>query len=61
VVLSFALPFALVPLLILSGRRNVMEDFTNGKFTQFLGWLTTSIILVLNIFLLWQTFAPAHS
>ncbi len=61
VVLSFTLPFALVPLLILSGRRNVMEDFTNGKFTQFLGWLTTSIILVLNIFLLWQTFTPAHS
>ena len=61
VVLSFTLPFALIPLLILSGRQNVMADFTNGRTTQFLGWLTASIILLLNIILLWQTFTPAQS
>jgi manganese transport protein len=56
VALSFTLPFALVPLLILSGRRKVMGKFTNGRTTQSLGWLTVSIILALNGILLWQTF-----
>ncbi len=61
VALSFTLPFALVPLIILSGRHKVMREFVNGRTTQFLGWLTVSIILTLNIVLLWQTFAPSHS
>jgi manganese transport protein len=56
VALSFTLPFALIPLLILSGRRSLMRDFCNGKITQSLGWLTVSIILALNLVLLWQTF-----
>ncbi len=57
VVLSFALPFALIPLLILTGRTNVMKSFLNGKLTQSLGWLTASIIIVLNVLLLWQLLA----
>jgi manganese transport protein len=56
VALSFTLPFALIPLLVLSGRRSLMRDFCNGKITQSLGWLTVSIILALNLVLLWQTF-----
>jgi len=56
VVLSFALPFALVPLLMLTGRREVMKQFVNNRVTHWLGWLTVSIIIVLNVFLLWQTF-----
>ena len=56
VALSFTLPFALVPLLILSGRRHVMREFTNGRVTQSLGWITVTIILALNVILLWQTF-----
>jgi manganese transport protein len=56
VALSFTLPFALVPLLILSGRRHVMHEFTNGRVTQSLGWITVMIILSLNVILLWQTF-----
>ena len=38
VALSFTLPFALVPLLILCGRRNVMGEFTNGRVTS-VSWL----------------------
>jgi manganese transport protein len=57
VVLSFTLPFALVPLLLLSGSQKVMGKFTNRKLTQFLGWLAVSIIIALNLFLLWQTFS----
>jgi manganese transport protein len=52
VVLSFTLPFALVPLLILCGRRSLMGTFTNGKVTNFLGWLTAGLIVALNIVLL---------
>lgn len=56
VVLSFALPFALVPLLMLTGNREVMKQFVDSRLTHWLGWLTVSIIIVLNLFLLWQTF-----
>jgi manganese transport protein len=52
VVLSFTLPFALIPLLILCGRRNLMGPFTNGFVISSLGWLTVGLILVLNVVLL---------
>lgn len=57
VVLSFALPFALVPLLLLTGNRDLMKKFVNNRATHWLGWLTVSVITVLNAFLLWQAFA----
>ena len=56
VVLSFALPFALVPLLMLTGNRELMNQFTNSRLTHWLGWLTISIIIALNVFLLGQIF-----
>ena len=56
VALSFTLPFALIPLIILSGRNSVMREFTNGRTTQSLAWLTVSIILALNVILVWQLF-----
>jgi manganese transport protein len=52
VVLSFTLPFALIPLLILCSRRGVMGRFTNGTTTALLGWLTVAIIIALNVVLL---------
>jgi manganese transport protein len=54
VVLSFALPFALVPLLMLTGNREVMKQFVNGRATHWLGWTTVSVIIVLNVVLLLQ-------
>ncbi len=57
VVLSFALPFALIPLLMLTGDRKVMGAFTNHRATHWLGWLTVTVIIALNVFLLWQTIA----
>jgi manganese transport protein len=56
VVLSFALPFALVPLLMLTGNRDVMKQFTDNTLTRWLGWVTVSVIIVLNVVLLWQQF-----
>jgi manganese transport protein len=52
VVLSFTLPFALIPLLILCGRRALMGPFTNSLVIQSLGWLTVALILALNVVLL---------
>jgi manganese transport protein len=57
VVLSFALPFALIPLLLLTGNRKLMGAFTNQRVTHWLGWLTVTVIIGLNLFLLWQSIA----
>jgi manganese transport protein len=54
VVLSFTLPFALIPLLILTGRGKVMKSYLNGRTVQSLGWVTTMVIITLNAVLLWQ-------
>jgi manganese transport protein len=54
VVLSFGLPFALVPLMILTGRRKVMGEYANIGATQTLGWVTVGLIVALNGLLLWQ-------
>jgi manganese transport protein len=54
VVLSFTLPFALIPLLLLTQRKNVMGGFVNGKTTLWLGWISVAVIIALNGVLLWQ-------
>jgi manganese transport protein len=55
VVLSFALPFALVPLLILTRRADLMGDLVNAPRTNWLACITVAIILILNALLLYQT------
>ncbi|MDQ1692993.1 MAG: manganese transport protein, partial [Acidobacteriaceae bacterium] len=52
--LSFTLPFALIPLLILTQRARVMDRMVNGRLVQTLGWASTAVILSLNVVLLWQ-------
>ena len=54
VVLSFALPFALIPLLILTARESVMETFASALRTRITGWVVVGIILALNAVLLGQ-------
>jgi manganese transport protein len=54
VVLSFTLPFALIPLLILTSRVSVMKSFASAGRTQFAGWAAVAVILTLNIVLLGQ-------
>jgi manganese transport protein len=54
VVLSFALPFALIPLLILTSRVSVMKSFASARRTRIAGWSAVGIILTLNIVLLGQ-------
>lgn len=52
VVLSFGIPFALVPLALLSGDRKLMGVAVNGRFTQFVLWAIVTTVVVLNVVLL---------
>ncbi len=54
VVLSFTLPFALVPLLILVSRQNVMGSFQSAPRTWIAGWITVGVIVGLNAVLVGQ-------
>jgi manganese transport protein len=54
VVLSFALPFALIPLLLLTSRLDVMHSFASALRTRIAGWLTVAVIITLNAILLVQ-------
>jgi len=58
VVLSFALPFAIIPLTIYTSRSKIMGVLVNHKITTIVAWLVAAVIVVLNIFLLYQTFFP---
>ena len=54
VVLSFTLPAALIPLLILTNRRDVMGDFVSAARTKVAGWGVATVIIALNAVLLVQ-------
>jgi manganese transport protein len=56
VVLSFGIPFALVPLVLLTRRKDVMGALVNRRFTTALAGLVAAIISALNLFLLIDTF-----
>jgi manganese transport protein len=55
VVLSFGIPFALVPMILLTRRRDVMGELVNQRQTTVLASLVAAIIIALNVFLLQQT------
>lgn len=55
VALSFALPFALVPLIVLTRRSKVMGELANGRSTNFLAYATVSVIIGLNLLLIYQS------
>ncbi len=57
VVLSFGIPFALVPLIMLTSRRDVMGAFVNRRVTTVVAWGIAGLIIALNVFLLVQTFS----
>jgi manganese transport protein len=56
VVLSFGIPFALVPMILLTRRRDVMRELVNRRATTVLASVVAAIIIALNLFLLQQTF-----
>lgn len=56
VVLSFGIPFALVPLVLLTRRRDLMRELVNHRLTTGVAGLAALLIISLNGFLIWQTF-----
>ena len=56
VVLSFGIPFALVPLVLLTRREDVMGTLRNARFTTLAASVVALLIIALNLFLLGTTF-----
>ncbi|MBU3101883.1 Nramp family divalent metal transporter [Clostridium frigoriphilum] len=56
VALSFALPFAIVPMLLITSRKDLMGSLVNKRSTKIVGWVITSVILALNVVLIYLTF-----
>jgi manganese transport protein len=59
VVLSFQLPFAVIPLVKFTSQRSKMGEFVNSPFTTVTAWLVAAGILFFNGELLWLIFKGA--
>jgi manganese transport protein len=55
IVLSFGIPFALIPLLLITRTRDTMTDMVNRRLTSTLMLLITVVITTLNLYLLYDT------
>jgi manganese transport protein len=55
VVLSFGIPFALVPLVLLTRRRDIMGSLVNRRITTVVASIVALMIIALNAFLLYDT------
>ncbi|MFD6177882.1 MULTISPECIES: Nramp family divalent metal transporter [unclassified Isoptericola] len=56
VVLSFGIPFAMVPLVRITRDAGLLGGFRNGLATQVAAWAVAAVIVALNVALLWLTF-----
>jgi manganese transport protein len=55
VVLSFGIPFALIPLVRLTSNRDLMGEDANHRVTTALGWTVATLITLLNVVLIYLT------
>jgi manganese transport protein len=58
VLLSFGIPFALIPLVLFTAKRDLMGVLVNAKATNVAAVIVAAVIVGLNVFLLVQTFTP---
>jgi len=56
VVLSFGLPFAIIPLALFTSRRDIMGVLANRRAMTGAAWAMGGLIVALNVYLLFQTF-----
>jgi manganese transport protein len=54
VVLSFGLPFAVIPLVMFTARKDIMGVLVNSRVTTFVASAVAALIVALNIFLIHQ-------
>ena len=57
VVLSFGIPFALIPLVVFSRDRELMGALVNRRITTFAAVVVAALIIALNVVLLYLTFS----
>lgn len=57
VLLSFGLPFAVIPLVIFTSSKKIMGVLVNRRITTFLAVAVAGVIVMLNIYLLYSTFS----
>jgi manganese transport protein len=55
VVLSFGIPFALVPLVLLTRRKDIMGSLVNRRLTTVVASIVAALIIALNLFLIVDT------
>lgn len=55
VVLSFGIPFALVPLIVFTRRQDLMGTLVNNRLTTMAATLIATVIIALNVFLIGTT------
>ena len=55
VVLSFGIPFALIPLVLFTRDRSLMGELVNRRLTTVVAWAVAAVIVALNIVLLGLT------
>jgi manganese transport protein len=56
VLLSFGLPFAIIPLVLFTRRKDLMGVLVNRRITTILASLAAALVVALNVYLLYQTF-----
>jgi len=56
VVLSFGIPFALVPLLVIAANKKIMGELVNPRWVTAIAGALAALIIALNVFLLFQVF-----
>ncbi|GAB6174570.1 Nramp family divalent metal transporter [Paradesulfitobacterium aromaticivorans] len=56
VTLSFALPAAIIPLLLITSRKDIMGELANRRLTNVIGGVIVSLIISLNALLVYLTF-----
>lgn len=59
VLLSFGIPFALIPLVWLTSRSDVMRGLANGPLLRVLAWCAVALIVALNVALIVLTVSGA--
>ncbi|MBB6671871.1 Nramp family divalent metal transporter [Cohnella nanjingensis] len=60
VVLSLQLPFAVIPLVLFTSDKRKMGEFANRLWVKTLAWLSTGVILALNVFLVAYIIVTGH-
>jgi manganese transport protein len=56
VLLSFGIPFAMIPLVLFTRDRKLMGNLVNSRLTNYAAYVVAAVIIGLNLFLIYQQF-----